>query len=132
MQKVLNMEITNFNVFMEASRLRKIWKYGNMAAVRVVHDCTACIYRLNCEKPVSKWSFQLKIQEATKDALTQKLKICSGIVERAQELGVRNYKVKILYKTNIPEPEYRKGRVFAIDSQDQYELPFLYFRINVS
>ena len=50
------MEITNFNVFMEA--LRAFGKYGNRAAVRVVHDCTACIYHLNCKKPVSKWSFQ--------------------------------------------------------------------------
>ena len=34
-----------------------------MAQVKVIHDVTLCIYKINCDKPVSKWSFQTKLEE---------------------------------------------------------------------
>ena len=37
-----------------------------MAQVKVIHDVTACIYKINCDKPVSKWSFQTKPEEQQK------------------------------------------------------------------
>ena len=37
-----------------------------MARVKVIHDVTAYIYKINCDKPVSKWSFQTKLEEQQK------------------------------------------------------------------
>ena len=34
-----------------------------MAQVKVIHDVTACIYKINCDKPVSRWSFQTKLED---------------------------------------------------------------------
>ena len=34
-----------------------------MAQVKVIHDVTSCIYKINFDKPVSKWSFQTKLEQ---------------------------------------------------------------------
>ena len=93
-----------------------------MAQVKVIHDVTACIYKINCDKPVSKWSFQTKLEEQQKDKLVERLKVSSGLVERTKELGIFDFKIKLQYKRNVPEAEFPKGRIFAIDSQDQFEV----------
>ena len=61
-----------------------------MAQFKVIHDATACIYKINCDKPVSKWSFQTKLEEQKKDKLVESLKASSGLVERTKELGIGN------------------------------------------
>ena len=53
-----------------------------MAQVKVINDVTACIYKINCDKPASKWSFQTKLEEQQKDKLVERLKVSSGLVER--------------------------------------------------
>lgn len=50
------------------------------------------------------------------------LKMSSGLVERTKELGIFDFKIKLQYKRNVPEAEFPKGRIFAIDSQDQFEV----------
>ena len=40
-----------------------------MVQVKVIHDVTACIYKINCARPVFKWSFQTKLEEQQKDKL---------------------------------------------------------------
>ena len=56
--------------------------------VKVMHDVTACTYKIKCDKPVSKWSFQTNLEEQQKDKLVERLKVSSGLVERTKELGV--------------------------------------------
>ena len=50
------------------------------------------------------------------------VKVLSGLVERTKELGIFDFKIKLQYKRNVPEAEFPKGRIFAIDSQDQFEV----------
>ena len=85
-----------------------------MAQVKVIHDVTACIYKINCDKPVSKWSFQTKLEEQQKDKLVERLKVSSGLVERMKELGIFDFKITLQNKQNVPEPEFPKGRIFGI------------------
>ena len=89
-----------------------------MAQVKVIHDIMACIYKINCDKPVSKWSFQTKLEKQQKDKLVEHLKGSSNLVERTKELGIFDFKIKLQYKRNVPEAEFSKERIFAIDSQD--------------
>ena len=69
-----------------------------MPQVKVIHDVTACIYKINCDKPVSKWSFQTKLEEQQKDKLVEHFKVSSGLVERMKELGMFDFKIKLQYK----------------------------------
>ena len=89
-----------------------------MAQVRVIHDVTACIYKINCDKPVSKRSFQTKLEKQQKDKLVEHLKVSSSLVERTKELAIFYFKIKLQYKRNVPEAEFSNERIFAIDSQD--------------
>ena len=66
--------------------------------IKIIHDVTACIYKFNSDKPVSKWSFQTRTEEKTKDKLVAHLKATSGLIERARELGIINFKVKLQYR----------------------------------
>ncbi len=45
-----------------------------------------------------------------------------GVDERAKELGIQKFKMKLLYKRMIAEEDFPRGRIFAIDTQDQYEI----------
>ena len=42
-------------------------------------------------------------------------------MERTKELGIFYSKIKLQYIWNVPEAEFPKGRIFAIDSQDQFK-----------
>lgn len=80
-----------------------------MAQVKVIRDVAACIYKINFDKPVSKWSFQTKLEEQQKDKLVERLKVSSGLVEPTKELGIFYFKIKLQYKRNVPEAEFPKG-----------------------
>ena len=71
-----------------------------MAQVKVIHDVTSCIYKINFDKPVSKWSFRTKLEKQQKDKLVERLKVSSGLVERTKELGIFDFKLKLQYKQN--------------------------------
>ena len=51
-----------------------------MAQVKVIHDVTACIYKINCDKPVSKWSFQTKLEGQQRDKLVERLKMFTKVI----------------------------------------------------
>ena len=42
--------------------------------------------------------------------------------ERAKESGIQKFKMKLLYKRMIAEKDFPRGRIFATDTQDQYEI----------
>ena len=85
-----------------------------MAQVKVIHDVTACIYKINCDKPVSKWSFQTKLEEQQNDKLVERLKVSPGLVERTKELGIFYFKIKLQYKRNKPPPQAFLGKKYDL------------------
>ena len=89
-----------------------------MAALKVLHEVTACIYKGE-EKPVMKWSFLTKVENKDLKSFLQALN-AFGIDQRAKELGIQDYKLKLQCKRLTPEPEFPRGRVFAIDSDEQF------------
>ena len=88
-----------------------------MAALKVLHEVTACIYKAD-EKPAMKWSFLTKIENDLKSFLDV-LSGC-GLIEQAKKLGIRDFKLKLQCKRLTPEPEFPRGRVFAIDTNEQF------------
>ena len=88
-----------------------------MAALKVLHEVTACIYKTD-EKPAMKWSFLTKIENDRKSFLDV-LSGC-GVIERAKELGIRDFKLKLQCKRLTSEPDFPRGRVFAIDTNEQF------------
>ena len=89
-----------------------------MAALKVLHEVTACIYKGE-EKPVMKWSFLTKVENKDLKSFLQALN-AFGVDQRAKELGIQDYKLKLQCKRLTPEPEFPRGRVFAIDSDEQF------------
>ena len=85
-------------------------------------DVTACIYKINCRKPASKWSFQTKLEEQQKDKLIERLKVSFGLVERTKELRIFDFKNKTSVQAKCAEAEFPKGRIFAVDSQDRFKV----------
>ena len=90
-------------------------------------EITACIYRKGVEKAVAKWSFLRNIPSIQKDQPEPSLKtfICElktkhGLSSRCKDLGINTYKVSVNYKRTTAEPDYPKGRVFAVDTQEQF------------
>ena len=43
-----------------------------------------------------------------------------GLSSRCQDLGIHTYKVSVNYKRTTAEPDYSKGRVFAVGTQEQF------------
>ena len=48
------------------------------------------------------------------------LKTKHGLSSRCLGLGINTYKVSVIYKRTIADPDYPKGRVFAVDTQKQF------------
>ena len=97
------------------------------ASMKVLHEVTASVYiqtrrRATCDEVV----FLTMIQESGLSSFLRYLKSC-GLDDRAKEIGVLKYKIKLQYKRLIPEPELPQGRTFAIDTDEQFKvaLPLL-------
>ena len=93
----------------------------------MLKEITAFIYRKGVEKPVAKWSSMSNIPSIQKDQPEPSLKIfiCElksklGLSSRCQDFGINTYKVSDIYTRTIAEPDYPKGRVFAVDTQEQF------------
>jgi len=97
-----------------------------MTGMKVLHEVTACIYKQGDEKPAMKWSFLTKIEECDLSSFLRYLKLC-GFDDRAKEIGVSKYETKLQYKRLTAEPEFPRGRIFAIDPEEQFKvaLPLL-------
>ena len=91
-----------------------------MASVKVLHEVTGCVYKQGDEKPAMKWSFFTKIESEDLASFLRKLK-SSGIDERAKEIGILKYKLKLQCKRLTADPEFPRGRIFSIDKDDKDE-----------
>ena len=69
----------------------------NMASLKVLHEVTGSIFKQGDEKPAMKWSFLTKIEVEDLASFLRNLK-SSGIDQRAKEIGVLKYKLKINFK----------------------------------
>lgn len=97
----------------------------NMAQCKkILHEATAAVYKSGADKPSTRWSFFFKYdsddQETFSDVITR-LKTTTGIKERADEVGIFGFKIKLNIRRNEAEPEFPKGRVFAIDTEEQFK-----------
>ena len=69
--------------------------------------------------------FEKKIEECDLSSFLRYLKSC-GFDDRAKEIGVSKYKTKLQYKRLTAEPEFPRGRIFAIDTEQfKVALPLL-------
>ena len=73
------------------------------------------------EKPAMKWPF-LTIKELEDLASFLRNLKSSGIDQRAKEIGVLKYKLKIQYEMLTPGPEFSRGRIFSIDTDEQFQI----------
>ena len=64
--------------------------------MKVLHEVTACIYEGE-EKPVMKWSFLTRVENKDLKSFLQAL-IAFGVDQRAKELGIQDYKLKLQCK----------------------------------
>ena len=71
--------------------------------MKVLNEVTACIYEGE-EKPVMKWSFLTRVENKDLKSFLQAL-IAFGVDQRAKELGIQDYKLKLQCKRLTPEPE---------------------------
>ena len=85
---------------------------------------TGCLNKLGEEKPISKWSFRAKSPNPNTplSEFIQKIQTNHGIGDRCQEVGITSYKIKLSYKYMKPEQEWPKGRLFSIDTQEEFEM----------
>ena len=91
-------------------------------------NITASIYRIKgVEKAVAKSNFMSNFPSIQKDQHEPSLKtfICllttkHGLSSRCQDLRINSYKVSVNYKRTTAVPDYPKGRVFAVDTQEQF------------
>ena len=93
----------------------------NMASLKVLHEVTGCIFKQGDEKPAMKWSFVTKIEVEDSASFLRNLK-SSGIDQRAKKIGVLKYKLKLQYKRLMPDPEFPRGRIFSIDTDEQFQI----------
>lgn len=92
-----------------------------MASLKVLHEVTGCIFKQGDEKPAMKWSFLTKIEVEDLASFLRNLK-SSGIDQRAKEIGVLKYKLRLQYKRLTPDPEFPRGRIFSIDTDEQFQI----------
>jgi len=91
----------------------------NMASPKVLHEVTGCIFKQGDEEPAMKWLFLTKIEAEDLAAILRNLKL-SGINQRAKEIGVLKYKLKCHYKQLTQDPEFARGRISSIDTDEQF------------
>ena len=94
-----------------------------MTCMKVLHKVTACIYKQGDEKPAMKWSFLTKMQECDLSSFLRCLK-SYGFDDRAKEIGISKYKMKLQYKRLTAKLEFPRGRIFAIDTDEQFKVIF--------
>ena len=96
----------------------------NMASVKVLHEVISLYLQASHEgdeKPAMKWSFVTKIEANNLTSFLRSLK-SSGIDERAKEIGILKSKIKLQYKRLTLEPEFPCGRIFSIDTDEEFQL----------
>ena len=105
--------------------LRRIGKMAERTfADRVLLPVAAAIYRNGEEKPAIRWSFEMGIGvESDKKLFDFMFRIREGlgIADRCSQLKIARFKVTISMKDFQVTANCPEGRVFEIDSQEQWD-----------
>ena len=93
-------------------------------ADRVVLPVTAAIYRNGEEKPAMRWSFEMGIGGESDKAFDfiARVREGFGIADRCSQLSIARFRVTISVKEFQVTANCPKGRVFEIDSQEQWNV----------
>lgn len=78
-----------------------------------------------------KRAFLTKIEAENLASFLRNLK-SSGINQRAKEIGVLKDKLKLQYKRLTPGPEFPRGRIFSIDTDEQFQIALPLLQDNMS
>ena len=92
-------------------------------ADRVLLPVTAAIYRNGEEKPAMRWSLEMGIGgESDKNLfdLIFRVREGFGIADRCSQLQIAKFRVTISVKDFQVTANCPKGRVFELDSQEQW------------
>ena len=86
---------------------------------------TGAIYSNGQEKPSSRWSFEIGLNLTEDKFLSTVLKRLEkgyGIKDKCAALNITKFKLQASAKDfTLILPEWPKGRIFCIDSQEQWE-----------
>ena len=86
---------------------------------------TGAIYHNGQEKPTERWSFELGLNVSEDKILSTVLKRLEkgyGIKDKCAALNITKFKLQASAKDFTPIlPEWPKGRIFSIDSQEQWD-----------
>ena len=99
-------------------------------ATSLVVPATGLIYKLNEDgtvktSPSINWSFELTLKDdETITEFINRVKDGYGIRERCHEIGVKSFTTKLAVKDPKPSQEFPKGRVFSIDTNEQWQLSY--------
>ena len=83
---------------------------------------TGAIYHNGLEKPTERWSFELGLNLSEDKLLYTILEKGYGIGDKCAALNIAKFKLQVSAKDFTPKlPEWPKGRIFCIDSQEQWD-----------
>lgn len=93
-------------------------------AVTIV-PATGAIYHNGQEKPTERWTFELGLNitgDKVFSTVLKRLEKGYGIKDKCTALNITKFKLQISAKDFTPKlPEWPKGRIFSIDSQEQWD-----------
>lgn len=86
---------------------------------------TAAIYHNGQEKPTERWSLEFGLtlsEDKHLSTIIKRLEKGYGVKNKTSALGIRKFNIQLSVKDFTPKlPEWPKGRIFAIDCQEQWE-----------
>ncbi|CAB3991046.1 Hypothetical predicted protein [Paramuricea clavata] len=86
---------------------------------------TGAIYHNGLEKPTERWSFELGLnlsEDKLLYTILKRLEKGYGIKDKCAALNIAKFKLQVSAKDFTPKlPEWPKGRIFSIDSQEQWD-----------
>lgn len=107
---------------------------ADISDTTVIVPVTGAIYHNGNEKPTERWCFELGMRTVSgKDftSVLSRLQKGFGIKEKCAMLKIVKFKIQLSSKDFQPKlPEWPKGRIFQIDTQEQWETAF-YHRLLV-
>ena len=93
--------------------------------VAVILPATGAIYHNGQEKPTERWTFELGLSvtgDKVFSTVLKRLEKGYGIKDKCTALNITKFKLQISAKDFTPKlPEWPKGRMFSIDSQEQWD-----------
>ena len=98
---------------------------ADISDTTVIVPVTGAIYHNGNEKPTERWCFELGMRTVSgKDftSVLSRLQKGFGIKEKCAMLKIVKFKIQLSSKDFRPKlPEWPKGRIFQIDTQEQWE-----------